>query len=343
MKAIIFDEPGGLEKLKYVEDFPTPEPKAGEVLLKVKASSLNHLDIWIRNGIAAYGTTFPHISGCDISGVIEKTAGGASHWKKGDEVLIYPGITCGICEACESGRENLCKGYTIIGAGTNGGFAEYCLVPAKNLFRKPKNLSFEEAAAFPLVTLTSWHMLKTRANLKKGQSVLVLGASSGIGTAAVQIAKAEGAFVIATAGSADKLERVKKLGADELIDHNKEDILERVKKITGGRGVDVVYEHIGPTTWDKSIKSLVKGGTLVTCGATTGPTVQTDLRYVYSRELSILGSLMGTRKELEALLPLIESGKIKTPIDSTFPLKEVAVAEKKLESRDFFGKIVVRV
>lgn len=334
MKAIVFDEPGSVEKLKQVENFPTPEPKPGELLVRVKACALNHLDIWVRNGIPAYGTTFPHIPGCDISGIVEKT---------GEEVVVNPVLSCGECEFCQSNRENLCKSFTIIGAGPNGGLAEYCAVPKKNLLPKPKNLSFEEAAAFPLVFVTSWHMLITRAELKRGQSVLVLGASSGIGTAAVQIAKQVGAFVIATAGSNDKLEKIKALGADELINHRTEDFQKRVKEITKGRGIDVVYEHIGPETWDKSIRSLVKGGRLVTCGATTGPTVQTDLRQIFSKELSVLGSVMGTRKELEEICRQMEKKTLKPIIDSVFPLKEAIAAQKKMESRNLFGKIVVKI
>ncbi|MDO8644451.1 MAG: zinc-binding dehydrogenase [bacterium] len=334
MKAIVFSEPGGIEKLKYVEDFPKPVPKKEEVLLAVKAASLNHLDIWIRNGIPSYGSVMPHISGCDIAGVVEGT---------GEEVIVSPGLSCGNCEFCQKGRENICKSFTIIGAGPNGGFAEYCVVPKKNLIPKPKNLSFEEAAAFPLTFLTAWHMLRTRAQLTKGQTVLILGASSGIGVAAVQIAKLTGATVIATAGSVEKLEKIKKLGADHLLNHREEAWDKKVKELTQGVGVDVVFEHIGPVTWEKSIKSIKKGGTLVTCGATTGPVAETDLRYLYSRELSIHGAIMGTKKELEEVTQHVARGNLKPVIDSVFPLKEIAAAQKKMESREFFGKIVISI
>ena len=337
MKAVLFSEPGGAEKLQYTE-VPTPKPQTGEVLIRVKACALNHLDLWVRGGVTAYGTKLPHIGGCDTAGVVEEAAGG---FKKGDRVMVFPGLSCRKCPACLAGRDNLCTSYTIIGAGTDGGLAEFCAVPARNLIPLPEDISFEEAAAFMLVTLTSWHMLVTRAGLKTGETVLVLGASSGIGTAAVQIGRLMGCRVLATVGNDGKAAKVRGLGADEVINHAKEDIQKRVKELTGGRGVDVVFEHIGPATWDKSIKSLAKGGRLVTCGATTGPEVKTDLRYIFSRELSIFGSVMGPRAELLHLVGLLAAKKLRGVIDSTFPLKETRAAQEKMAGRIFFGKIVV--
>lgn len=344
MKAVIFSEPGGPEKLQYT-DVPTPAPKSGEALIRVRATALNHLDIWIRSGVAAYGTKLPHIGGCDISGTIEALNPGDTTlpggFKKASRVMIFPGRSCWSCPACLSGRDNLCASYSIIGAGSDGGLAEYCVAPIRNLIPLPETISFEEAAAFSLVTLTSWHMLITRAQLKPKETVLVLGASSGIGTAAVQIGRLTGCRVLATVGSDDKKSKVKALGADEVINHTTEDFQKRVKELTAGRGVDVVFEHIGPTTWEQSIKSLVKGGRLVTCGATTGPEVKTDLRYVFSRELSIFGAVMGTRAEMMTLVDHLAAGRLKAVIDSKFPLAEARQAQEKMAGRNFFGKIVV--
>lgn len=352
MKAIVFDKPGDLSVLQFKKDYPVPQPKSDEVLVRVKACSLNHLDLWVRNGVPAYGTVFPHISGCDIAGFVEDP-NGAKGWKKGDEIVVSPGLSCGECETCHTGHENQCVKYTIIGAGPNGGFAELCAVPAKNLIRKPKNLSFEEAAAYPLVFVTAWHMLMTRGNLKKDQKVLILGGASGIGTAAIQIAKMRGAFVVATAstpalpeqgrGRPEKLAKLQNLGADAFINHATDNISKEIKTLTNGAGVDLVFEHIGPATWEHSIKSLKKGGVIVTCGATTGPKVETDLRYLFSRELSVHGCIMGTFAEFKAVTQKMEEGAFKPVVDSIFPLEKLSDAQVKMEARDVFGKIVIQI
>ncbi len=258
MKAIVFYEPGGVDKLKYEETYPEPEIKEDEVLVRVKATSINHVDVWIRKGIPAYHAPMPHIGGCEGSGIIEKIGARVTQWKIGDEVIISPGQPCFECEFCRMGEESTCVNWKIFGGHTQGAFAEYAAVPAKHVIPKPKTISFEDAAAFPLAYLTAWHMLIGRAKLRPAETVLILGASSGIGTAAIQIAKLTGARVIALSSSDEKLAQCKKLGADEVIDYVKEDFYEKVKELTNGRGVDVVFEHVGPATFDKSLKSFVQ-------------------------------------------------------------------------------------
>lgn len=340
MKALAFHEYGGPEKLVY-EEVPTPIPGEGEVLIRVKACSVNHVDIWIRQGIPAYKTTFPHISGCDVSGVVEAVGRDVTGIRKGEKVFVAPGLSCFRCAYCLSGQDNMCITYKILGANTNGGYAEFVTVPAVNVLAMPNTLSFEEAASFPLVFLTAWHMLITRAGLKAGHEVLVLAAGSGIGIAAIQIAKLAGAIVIAAAGRDDKLEKAAALGADEVINYRREDFSNKIREFTGGKGVDVVFEHVGPETWEKSLTSLAKNGKLVTCGATSGPEARTDLRYIFSRQLSILGSMMGTRSELLEVTKLMEIGKLKAVIDSVYPLKDGRKAQERMLERNNFGKLIL--
>ena len=342
MKASIFYEFGGPEKLVY-EDVPVPSIGSDEVLVRVRACGLNHLDIWVRQGIPAYKLTLPHISGCDIAGVVESIGDDVDKGriKSGDRVIIAPGLSCFKCSYCLSGMDNLCETFRIIGSQVDGGYAEYAKAPAINIIQIPDGISFEEAAAFPLTFVTSWHMLIARARLAPGEDVLIIGAGSGIGSAAVQIAKLAGARVIATAGSDEKLELAKKLGADEVLNHAQEDFSHRVKEITNGRGVDVVYEHVGPATWDKSIASLAKNGRLVTCGATTGPEVKIDLRFIFMRQQTIMGSIMGTRRDLLNITNLIGRKKLTPVIDSTYPLSEARKAQERMLNRGNFGKIIL--
>ncbi|HEY5648121.1 MAG TPA: zinc-binding dehydrogenase [Nitrospiria bacterium] len=340
MKAVSFSDHGSTDKLVY-GDLPSPEPGPDEVLIRVRACSVNHVDIWVREGIPAYRTAFPHISGCDFSGVVEGTGKNVTGIHAGEKVFISPGLSCFRCAYCLSGQDNMCISYRIVGAHTNGGYAEYAAVPAVNVLSIPPTLSFEEAASFPLAFLTAWHMLITRAGLKAGQEVLVLAAGSGIGIAAIQIAKLAGAWVAATAGRDDKLERAKELGADEVINYRREDFSERVKELTGGKGVDVVFEHVGPDTWEKSLTSLAKNGKLVTCGSTSGRDARTDIRYIFSRQLSILGSMTGTRSELLELTKLMEIGKLKPVIDTVFPLQEARKAQERMLDRESFGKLIL--
>ncbi len=343
MRAVRLYEFGGADKLVYEESAPEPTVGAGEVKVRVRACALNHLDIWVRNGIPAYKTPLPHILGSDISGEVAEVGDGVRGWGKGDEVILYPVVSCGKCRYCKVGRENLCVEVQVIGAHRAGGYAEYIVVPERNLLHKPVNLSFEEAAAFPLVFLTAWHMLITRARLQPGEWTLVMGGGSGVGSAAVQIAKMRGALVIATAGSAPKLEQCRALGADFVIDHNDPDWHKQVREATEGEGIDVVFEHVGQAVFDACIRLLAKGGRLVTCGATTGGEARFDIRYVFSRELEIHGTYIGTRAELEQILPHMVHERLRPIVDSVYDLSDARAAHAKLESRDFFGKIVLRV
>jgi len=328
--------------LQY-EDAPDPEPSADEAVVKVRACALNHLDLWARNGLPRVEIPLPHISGSDISGVVEWVPKEETEFKKGDEVIVNPGIGCGHCDRCLAGRDDQCKDYEIIGYGFDGGYAELVKVRRTHLIRKPEGLTFEEAASFPLVFETAYHMLVTKAHTGPGDTVLVLAANSGVGIAAVQIAKLLGAEVIATGGDMEKMERARKLGADHTIDHYKQDVLAEVKRITEKRGVDVVVEHVGKATWQGSVRALAKGGRLVTCGATTGAEVSTDLRYIYSRELTIYGSYMAGMGELLKVVELFRQKKLKPVVDSVFPLQKAADAQTRMEASKHFGKIVLKV
>jgi len=342
MKAIRFHRHGGPEVLRY-EDAPDPAPNADEALVRVRACALNHLDLWARNGLPNVEIPLPHISGSDVSGVVEWVPGEEKEFHKGDEIVMNPGVACGRCEKCLLGLDDQCRYYTIIGYGTDGGYAELVKIPRANLVRKPEGMSFEEAASFPLVFLTAYHMLVTKAKVLAGEKVLVLAAGSGVGSAAVQVAKAFGAEVIATAGGSDKLAKAKALGADHVVDHHRQNVLEEVRRITGKKGVDVVVEHVGKATWEGSVKALAKGGRLVLCGATTGAEVMTDLRYVYNRELTIYGSFMSSRGELLSVTKLVESHRVRPVVDSVFPLQRAAEAQKRMEGSEHFGKIVLKV
>ncbi len=340
MKAVLFREHGGPEKLLYGE-VPTPTVGSEEVLIRVKACALNHLDIWIRQGNPAYPMPLPHISGSDIAGVVEQVGSLVDGVKVGEQVVVSPGLSCWRCELCLAGRDNFCRTYSIIGAIRDGGYAEYVSVPFRNVLPMPENLTFEQAAAFPLVSVTAAHMLFALAGLQHGETVLVMGAGSGVGSMAVQMAKLAGARVITTVGNDDKIPKAVLLGADAVINHAKEDVAERVRLLTEGRGVDVVIEHIGPAVWDVCLQALTKGGRLITCGATTGAEVKLDVRYVFSRQLTIKGSYMGTRAELVKAAELLGRGRLKPVIDRTFPLEEARAAQELMLSRKFFGKIVL--
>jgi NADPH:quinone reductase-like Zn-dependent oxidoreductase len=341
MKAVVFYEHGGVDKLRY-EERPDPLMKDNEVLVRVRACALNHLDIWGRVGLPSVQIPLPHISGNDISGEVVNTGRLVTRTRAGDAVIISPGLSCGMCEYCLSGRDSMCRSYKIIGYLVDGGYAELVSVPEVNIIRMPEWLKPEEAAAIPLVFMTAWHMLVTRAGVSPGEHVLVLGAGSGVGSAAIQIAKLWGARVIATAGSEEKLKLAKTLGADELINHNEQDIAAEARRITEKRGVDVVFEHVGSATWEKSIKSLAVGGRLITCGATSGYVGQTDIRYLYSRQLSILGSYMASKAELLKVIELVRQRRLKPVVDSVYPLAEAAKAQERMERREHFGKIVLR-
>lgn len=340
MKAVLFRTHGGPEVLEYT-DVPDPSPGPGQALIRVKACALNHLDLWIRQGIPAYQISLPHISGCDVAGVVERLGPGVEGAAPGDRVFIAPGLSCFACDACQAGHDNLCASYGIFGARTDGGYAQLAVARAGDLIPIPEGVSFEEAAAFPLVFLTAWHMLITRSALRPGETVLVQAAGSGTGHAAVQIAKLSGATVYATVGSEPKAAKAGALGADAVIIHSHDDVLARIQDLTRRQGVDVVFEHIGPQTWEGSLKALKKGGRLVTCGATTGASVPLDLRYVFSRQLTILGSMMGTRAELLTLTRLIGQRRLRPVIDTVLPLSEARAAQERMLARNVFGKLLL--
>jgi len=341
MKAVRFHQHGPPDVLRY-EEAPDPVPAPGEVLVRVRACAINHLDLWARRGLPNICIPMPHIGGSDIAGEVIEAA--APWVRVNQRVMIQPGLSCGCCEACLDGRDNECACYEVIGyTNHDGGYAELVKVPAANLVPIPDDIGFVEAAAFPLTFLTAWHMLVTRAQLKRGEDVLVLAAGSGVGQAAIQIAALHGARIIATAGSAAKLERARGLGASAVIHHYDQDISEEIKRLTNRRGVDVVIEHVGEATWSQSARSLARGGRLVTCGATTGYHGSLDLRALFSKRLSILGSYMGTKGELLRAARFFFAGQLRPVIDRVFPLAEAAAAHVRLGDAEQFGKIVLEV
>jgi len=341
MKAVQFKEHGGPEVLQYTEEAADPSIKANEVLVEVRACALNHLDVWARGGLPGIEIPLPHILGNDVAGVVREVGSLVNWVSAGDEVMLQPGVSCGHCIECLSGRDNLCPEYDIIGYRRDGGYAELVAAPGVNVIKKPQNLKWEEAAALPLVTVTAWHMLVTRARLQPGEDVLIHAAGSGVGSIGIQLARLRGARVIATAGSDEKLARARELGADEVINYTREDWPKEVRRLTAKRGVDVVFEHTGAETWPGSISSLAKNGRLVTCGATSGYDARTDLRQVFYRHVSLLGSFMGSKAELLEAMKFIERGQIRAVVDRTLPLREARRAHELMQDRAQFGKLVL--
>jgi NADPH:quinone reductase-like Zn-dependent oxidoreductase len=340
MKAVRFHEYGGPEVLKY-EDAPEPKILANEVLVKVKACALNHIDVWLRMGVPEWKLPMPHIVGSDISGEVAEVGALVTRAKAGDRVLLCPGISCGQCAMCFQGLDSACRQYTLFGVFVDGGYAEYVKSPETNVIPIPAGLNFDEAAAVPLVFITAWHMLFTRAGLKPGEEVLVIGAGSGVGSAAIQIAKLVNARVIATAGADWKLEKARALGADDVINHTQKSIADEVRRLTNKRGVDVVVDHVGAAVWEACIDSLATYGRLVTCGMTTGADLKLNGQLLFGRQRTILGSFMGGKAELADALKFLAQRRLKAVVDSVFPLQEAALAHRKMESREFFGKILL--
>ena len=338
MKSVRFHIHGGPEVLRY-EDAPDPVVRPGWVLVRVRACAMNHLDLWQRRGLERVKIPLPHISGADVAGEIAD--GGDSRAPVGQRVMVQPGLSCGRCAKCLAGEDNFCPSYDILGYQSDGGYAEYVTVPAINLIPIPDHVTDVDAAAFPLAFLTAWHMLVTRARLTASDTVLVLAAGSGVGQAAVQVAKAFHARVIATAGGEEKVARAQSLGADEVVNHYQEDLVSTVRRLTANRGVDIVVEHVGIATWDKSVRCLARGGRLVTCGATTGFEAALDLRHLFARQLSLIGSYMGAKRDLMQAADLFAKGVFKPVVDRTFPLAEAAQAHRRLEASEQFGKIVL--
>jgi len=338
MKAVRFHEFGGPEVLRY-EDAPDPQLRKDQVLVRVKACAMNHLDLWVRKGLP--GVKLPHIPGSDVAGEIVEVGEYVSGFAVGQRVLIAPMSFCRHCGKCVAGLENQCSEFTVLGNGVDGGDCELIAATPESVIPIPAGLDFAQAASVPLVFLTAWHMLVSLAKIEPGQTVLVLGANSGVGIAGIQIAKLWRATVIATAGDDRKIEKARELGADHVINHYQQKIAEEVRRITSKQGVDVVMEHVGAATWDESMRSLKPAGTLVTCGATTGPAVGLDLRFVYARQLKILGSYMGTMGELHAVLKHVFSGSLKPVVDRRFPFTEARAAHQYLEKSQMFGKVVL--
>jgi NADPH:quinone reductase-like Zn-dependent oxidoreductase len=344
MKAIVIREHGGVDKLEWA-DVPTPLPLPGMAVVSVRAVALNHLDLWVRRGVPGHKFPLPIIPGSEVSGVVESVGdsiGAPATWKPGDEVVVAPGFSCGHCAACLSGNDPLCQQSGIYGETVNGGCSEKMLVPFRNLIPKPARLSFAEAAALPLDMLTAWHMLVARARFHPGETILVQAGGSGIGSAAIQIARFWNAGrIFTTVGSAEKAERARALGADETILYRETDFSLEIRRLTGKRGVDVVFEHVGGDTFERSLRSLAKGGRLVTCGSTAGAEVTINLRLVFFKLLSILGSTMGSLAELREVFQHVESGKLNPVVDRVLPVERIAEAHQVLENREAFGKVVL--
>jgi len=341
MKLARIHQHGDPTVLVY-EDAPEPQTRPDQVLIRVRACALNHLDLFVRAGIPGMRFPMPHVLGSDIAGEVVEAGGLCQRVRPGWRVLLSPGMSCRQCAQCLAGNDNLCRRYAVFGYGVDGGNTELLAAPEYSVIQIPDAMPFEEAAAAPLVFLTAWHMLMTRAGLQPGEDVLVLAASSGVGMAAIQIAKLWKCRVIATAGGEAKLEKARALGADHVLDHYRKDIAAEVKRITAKRGVDVVVEHVGQATWPKSLESLAPGGRLVTCGATTGWNAAIDLRYLFSKQWSLLGSFMGTMGELHRVLQFLFRGQLKPVTDTVFPLSEIRAAHQRLEDREHFGKVVVK-
>jgi NADPH:quinone reductase-like Zn-dependent oxidoreductase len=342
VKAVVLKAYGGPENLA-LETLPDPGPGPGEVLLRVRACALNHLDLWIRKGLPVAKP--PFVLGCDVAGEVAALGPGVADIKVGQRFAVHPGRSCGKCDACREGRESDCLTYGIIGAyrGLTGGYAELLVVPSEQLLPMPDAMSFVDAAAVPLTFLTAWHMVVTLAELKAGETLLVIGAGAGVATAAIQIAKLGGARVIATSTSKDKLERAKQLGADDGVLHPPEDLAKTVRKLTGGKMADAVFEHVGGPLIGEALKSLRRSGRLVTCGATAGFDGPIDLRYVFDRQLKIFGAKMGNLAEMRRVWALVAEGRLKPVVDRTFPLADAARAHEHLEGRAHFGKVVLEL
>jgi NADPH:quinone reductase-like Zn-dependent oxidoreductase len=342
MKALAFNEFGGADRLRW-QDVPDPTVGPGQVLLRVRACALNHLDIFVREGIPALNTPLPFWTGCDIAGEVAEVGPGVEGVRTGERVVVNPSLSCGRCEFCIAGEDCLCPRYGIIGEHVPGGLAEYVAVPAANLLRLPDHIGWEEGASFMLTNMTAWRMVVTQARVRPGEDVLILGVGGGVSSTAVQIAKLCGARVIVTSSSDEKLARAKALGADVGFNYAREDWAKAVRELTGKRGVDVVIENVGAATWKHSLRALRKGGRLVTCGATTGPMGETDIRVVFWNQISIIGSTMATRKEFHDVMRLCFAGRLKPIVDQVFPVQEGAEAQRRMEKAQQFGKIVLRV
>lgn len=342
MRVVVVREHGGPESLLF-EEREVPHPGPREVRIRVRAVGLNHLDVWVRRGVPGHVFPLPIVPGCDVAGTVDALGPGARGCAVGDEVVLGPGLSCGLCTACRRGDDALCRSYGILGESRDGGCQEFLVVPDTSVFAKPRRLGPTEAAAVPLTFLTAWHMLRARAAVQPGERVLVHAAGSGVSVAAIQIAALLGARVMTTAGSDAKCARARELGAEEAVNYRDVDFVQEARKWTGKRGVDVVFDHVGADTFAPSLRCLAKGGRYVTCGATSGHVMTTDFRLVFFKSLSILGSTMGGSHELASVLSLVEEGRLRPVVDCVLPLDQVAEAHRRLEAREAFGRVVLSV
>lgn len=343
MRAALFRQHGGPEVME-IADVPTPEPGPGEVQVRVSAVALNHIDLWMRRGLPALTIPLPHVSGGDVCGTVSALGAGVSGIATGTRVVLNPGLSCGRCRACLDGRDNLCPDYRMLGEHTWGGMAEFVVVPAANLVPVPPSalpLADTDLAAVPIAFITAWQMLVDRAAIRQGETVLVLAGGSGVGSAAIQIAKLFGARVIATASRDEKRAAARALGADEVINDSGGNFLSEVKRLTERRGADIVVEHVGAATFPQSVVACARGGRIVTCGATAGHEPILNLRHVFWRQLSILGSTLASKSRLHEVMALVAAGRLRPVVDRVLPLAEVAVGHRALESRAVFGKVVL--
>jgi len=340
VRAFVIPEHGGPEVLTLV-DRPVPEPGPREARVRVHAVSLNHLDLWVRAGVPGHTFPLPIVPGCDVAGVVTAVGAGVTAVAPGDSVVVAPGLSCGLCQSCRAGDDALCPTYGILGETRDGGCQESLVVPDVNLFPKPESLDWAEASAVPLTFLTAWHMLKSRARVQPGERVVVHAAGAGVSVAAIQIGRLLGAHVMATAGSDAKCARALTLGAEEAVNYRTDDFARAARRWSGGRGVDVVVDHVGADTFESSLRCLVKGGRYVTCGATSGFEMKTDFRRVFFRSLSILGSTMGGSHELGTVLSLVGAGRLRPVVDRIFPLSQLPDAHRHLAAREGFGKTVL--
>lgn len=342
MKAVLFHRHGGPDVLEY-SDFPTPEPGPGEVLVRLKAAALNRLDLWVRQGWPGINLDYPHIPGADGAGEIAAAGAGVSSWSAGDRVVINSNLSCGVCPYCIAGQDNRCERWQLLGETVRGTYAEYVVVPAANVYPLPPGYDESRAAAAALVFHTAWHSLITRADLRPGESVLVVGASGGVNTACIQIARLAGATVYVVGSSPEKLKLAESLGADALIDRSKDENWPKaIHKLTGKRGVDVVVDNVG-TTFPHSFRAARKGGRILTVGNTGGAKFEIDNRFIFGKHLSIIGSTMGTRQDFASVMELVFAGKLSPVMDRTFPLAEASRAHERLESGQQNGKITLAI
>ena len=340
MKALAFHEHGGIDKLKY-QDVPDPKLGPGDVLVRVRAAALNHLDLFVREGLPGLKLPLPFWSGCDIAGEVVEIGAAVPDVKVGDRVAVNPNLHCGRCEYCQKGQHSLCVSYGILGEHTHGGLAELVKVDGRKVLTLPDHVKFEDAAAFVLVNMTAWRMLVSQARLRAGEDLLIIGVGGGVSSTGVQIGKLCGARVWVTSSSDEKLERARALGADECINYAKDDWVKAIAQKTGRRGVDVILENVGAATWPGAIRALAKGGRLVTCGGTSGPICETDVRQVFWKQVSIIGSTMATNAEFAEVMAQLFLGRLKAIVDSVMPLDEGVGAQERLAAGKQFGKIVL--